>query len=127
MTTDAKKILQMSSLAVFFLLIIVYAFWGSHNLIFGVKIKNVNINNSPMRTETKVARSVVSVSGNAQNAINLTLNGREISIDEKGNFNETIALLSGYNIMSITAKDKFGYIDEKNFRLIGGFAEEAKL
>ena len=117
----------MSSLAVFFLLIIVYAFWGSHNLIFGVKIKNVNINNSPMRTETKVARSVVSVSGNAQNAINLTLNGREISIDEKGNFNETIALLSGYNIMSITAKDKFGYIDEKNFRLIGGFAEEAKL
>jgi len=62
--------------------------------------------------------SVVEVTGNAKNAINLALNGREISIDKSGNFKETIALLSGYNIINITVKDKFGYVDEKNYQIM---------
>ena len=37
---------------------------------------------------------------------------------EKGNFNETIALLLGYNIINIKAVDKFGHKDEKNYKLI---------
>jgi len=82
-------------------------------LIFGVKIKNVNITDG-----IKAADSILKVVGNAKNAINLSLDGREISIDENGNFNETIALLSGYNIINIRVKDKFGYVDEKNYKLI---------
>ena len=65
------------------------------------------------------AKKIVKITGNAENAKNLTLNGREISIDQAGNFNETIALLSGYTIITIEAKDKFGYKDEKNYQLIG--------
>ncbi|HEY4512575.1 hypothetical protein A2818_00465 [Candidatus Nomurabacteria bacterium RIFCSPHIGHO2_01_FULL_40_12] len=118
MNTNAKKIVKIASLSVFFLLIIIYAFFRSHDLIFGVKIKNVNIIDG-----TKVTNSVMQVTGNAKNAINLTLNGREISIDENGNFSETIALLSGYNIINIKAQDKFGYIDEKNYKLIYEFAQ----
>jgi len=121
MNTSAKKILQISGLCIFFLFIIIYAFFRSKDLIFGVKIENVNIVDG-----TKVENAIMKVTGNAKNATNLTLNGREISIDENGNFHETIALLSGYNIVEIKAQDKFGYVDEKNFRLIGGFAEEAK-
>ncbi|OGI67396.1 hypothetical protein A3A05_00835 [Candidatus Nomurabacteria bacterium RIFCSPLOWO2_01_FULL_41_12] len=113
MNNNAKKILQIGGFLVFFLLIIVYAFFRSHDLIFGVKIKNVNIMDG-----TTVTNSVLDVTGKAKNATNLTLNGREISIDEKGNFDETIALLPGYNIINITAKDKFGYIDEKNYKLM---------
>ena len=66
----------------------------------------------------KVATSIEKIIGNAKNATNLTLNGREISVDQEGNFNETIALLPGYNIINITAKDKFGYVDKKNYKLI---------
>ena len=113
MDTNAKKIVQIAGLFVFFILIIVYAFFRSHDLIFGVKIKNVNITDG-----AKVANSVLNITGNAKNAIKLTLNGREISIDEKGGFSETIALLSGYNIINIKAEDKFGYINEKNYKLI---------
>jgi len=113
MITSEKKILKIAGLSVFFLLIFIYAFFGSHNLIFGVKIKNVNILDG-----AKVSDSVIEVTGNAKNAINLVLNGREISIDQKGDFNETIALLPGYNIINIKAKDKFGYSDEKNYKLI---------
>lgn len=110
---STKKILQISALSIFSLFIIVYAFWGSHNLIFGVKIKDVNIIDG-----AKITNSILKITGNAKNAINLVLNGREITINENGDFNETIALLSGYNIINIKAKDKFGYVDEKNYQII---------
>ncbi len=113
MTRDVKKILKISLLSVLFLFIIIYAFFNSYDLIFGVKIKKVNIQDG-----AKVTESIQKITGNAKNAINLTLNGREISIDQEGNFNETIALLKGYNIVNIKAVDKFGYSDEKNYKLI---------
>ncbi len=112
MRADAKKILQIGTLFIFFLLIFGYASFVSHNLIVGVKIKNVNLVDG-----AKVINSVQEITGNAKNATNLILNGREISIDENGNFNETIALLSGYNIINIKARDKFGYVDEKNYKV----------
>ncbi|OGI86120.1 hypothetical protein A3A01_01710 [Candidatus Nomurabacteria bacterium RIFCSPLOWO2_01_FULL_39_17] len=113
MNQDVKKILKIGVLSVFFIFIIIYAFFVSKNLIFGVKIRNVNLTDG-----ARVTNSVMEVHGNAKNAINLSLNGREISIDKDGNFNETIVLLSGYNIVNITAKDKFGNINEKNYKLI---------
>ncbi len=113
MNYDAKKILKIVGLSVFFIFIIVYAFFRSADLLFGVKIKNVNIVDG-----AKLSESALKITGTAKGAINLTLNGREISIDQEGNFNDTIALLSGYNVINIKAIDKFGYIDEKNYKLI---------
>ena len=113
MNTSAKKILQIGALSVFFILIIIYAFSRSNDLIFGVQIKDVNITDGMETVE-----SIQKVTGNAKNAINLTLNGREITVDENGNFSETIALLLGYNIINLTAKDKFGEVDEKNYKVI---------
>ncbi len=113
MTRNIKRTLQITSLIVFFLLIIIYAFFSAHDLIFGVKIKNVNLVDG-----TTVTENIQKVTGNARNATNLTLNGREISVDQNGNFNETIALLKGYNIVNIKAQDKFGYVDEKDYKII---------
>jgi hypothetical protein len=113
MDTDSKKIFKIVSLSVLLIFIVTYAFFISKDLIFGVKIKDVNIIDG-----TKVADNIIKITGNARNAVNLTLNGRVISIDQKGNFNETVALLSGYNIISIKAKDEFGNSDEKNYKLI---------
>lgn len=109
----SKRALQIIALSIFFVFLIAYAFWGSHNLIFGVKIRNVNITDG-----AKVTDNILKVTGNAKNATNLTLNGREITINEAGDFNETIALLSGYNIVTIKAQDKFGYNDEKDYQII---------
>ena len=105
--------LKIIGFLVFFILIIVYAVFVSRDVISGVKIKNVNLVDGATVTD-----SVVKLTGTAKNAINLTLNGREISIDQTGNFNETIALLPGYNIINFKAKDKFGYVDEKNYKLM---------
>lgn len=118
MNQDVKKILKISGLAIFFILIAVYAFFRSHDLIFGVKLKNIKINGSAVADGIKMPENISKITGNAQNAINLTLNGREISIDQDGDFNETIVLLSGYNMINIRAQDKFGNVDEKTYQLI---------
>src|SRR3989344_3335505 len=113
MNTDIKKILKIASLSAFLLFIIIYAFFRTKDLIFGVKIEDVNIIDG-----TKITDNIIKITGNAKNAVNLTLNDRVISVDQKGNFDETIALLSGYNIISIKAQDKFGNNDEKNYNLM---------
>ena len=109
----ARTLFKIASVSLLFLFIAVYAFFTSRNLIFGVKIKNVNIVDG-----AKVPDSVIVVSGNAKNAIHLTLNGREISLDLGGNFSESMALAEGYNLIDIKAEDKFGYHDEKIYKLI---------
>jgi len=113
MTQNVKKIIKFATLFLFFLFIIIYAFFRSKDLIFGIKIRNVNIVDN-----SKVTDNIIKITGNAKNAIKLTLDDREISVDQKGNFEETIALLPGYNIVDIKAQDKFGNNDEKNYKLI---------
>lgn len=97
---------------VFSLFILTYAFFQSKYLIFGVKIKDINIEN-----QTSFSTNKVEIEGNAKHAVEVTLNGREISIDKTGNFKESIALSEGYNIVTLKAKDKFGHQDEKNYKL----------
>ncbi|MBU0998899.1 hypothetical protein KKG24_01130 [Patescibacteria group bacterium] len=109
----SKRIIKIGGFTIFFILIILYAILGSKDLIFGVKIKNVNLTDG-----ITVIDNIIKLTGNAKNAINLTLNGREISVDQDGNFNETVALFSGYNVINIKAKDKFGYVDEKNYKIM---------
>ena len=115
---DAKKILKIASLSILFLFIIIYTFFNTRELIFGVKIKNVNLERGKIE-ETRNEENIVKITGNAKNAKILTLNGREISIDQKGNFNETIVLLVGYNTIDLKAEGKFGDKDEKNYQLMG--------
>jgi hypothetical protein len=110
---SAKKLIKIISLSALFLVIIVYAFFRSYDLLFGVKIKNVNLADG-----AKMENNILNITGNAKNAVHLLLDGREVSVDQDGNWNETIALLSGYNVVSVEAKDKFGKSDEKIYKLI---------
>jgi hypothetical protein len=113
-----KRAIQIAGLSVFFLLIVIYAFFVSKDLIYGVKIRNVNLDGLPAQAGATYTNNIINLTGNAKNAIKLVLDGREISVDQKGNFSETIALLPGYNIIDIRAQDKFGYVDEKNYKLM---------
>ena len=119
MQNNIKKIVKIAGFSVFFLLIILYAFFRSKDLIFGVKIRNINIKN-----DMTVTSNILEITGVAKNAIFLSLDGREISVDQKGDFDETIALLPGYNIINIKAKDKFGNVDEKNYQIINNERSE---
>ena len=126
MNKDAKKILKITLLSIFFLFIIIFVFFNSRNLIFGVKIKNVNIGNpeallvenSISKASGKATSSIQKITGQAKNGVKISLDGRDISVDQQGNFDETIALSLGYNVVEIIAQDKFGNVDKKNYQLI---------
>lgn len=112
MQRDAKKVLTLTALSLFFGIIVIYAIFGAKDVIIGIKIRDVSIKDGQVYTE-----GLLPVSGIAKNALKLTLNGREISIDQSGKWQETIALSPGYNLVSITAWDKFGNQDQKIYKL----------
>ena len=58
------------------------------------------------------------ISGKAQNATYISLNGREINIDKNGNFSEPIVLIPGLSVITIDTQDKFGKDKEKKFQVV---------
>jgi hypothetical protein len=99
-----------------FSIIMIFGYEKMHFIWKGVEIKATikQENNSPL----------AKVSGSASKAIYLTLNGREIFVDTDGNFSESIAVLPGFSVVTLDAKDKFGKTAEKKFEVV--YEENAK-
>jgi len=57
------------------------------------------------------------IEGNANKAIYITINGREIFIEKNGKFKEPINLPSGMNIITIEAQDKFGHVSKRTIEV----------
>ena len=62
--------------------------------------------------------STATIVGIAKRAQDITLDGRSITIDNNGNFRETILLMPGYNIEIIAAHDQFRHTTEKRLELV---------
>src|SRR3989338_6229666 len=99
-----KRILKHCLVYVFFFTIIIYTFFHTKNLVFGVKLKINGIENGSSYTSP-----LLSLTGKAKNAINFTLDGRKIFINKDGDWQDQLLLSPGYNIISFEAQDKFGH------------------
>lgn len=62
--------------------------------------------------------SLLSIEGRASNISYLTLNGAKIFTDERGYFKERILLSYGYNIVTLSATDRFDRTVTKSLQLI---------
>ncbi len=62
--------------------------------------------------------SLVEISGAAKNISSISLNDRQIYIDESGAFKEKILLSKGYNIVTIRAEDRFGIETKEVLELV---------
>lgn len=97
----------------FLSLILGYAFYQSRNLIGGpIVIVNEPANGS------SVSEQLVKISGTAKNINKILLDDRPIYIDENGSFSERLILSKGYNVVRISAWDKFGKKTEKTLELV---------
>lgn len=67
---------------------------------------------------TSVNNSLVEVEGRARNISRISMNDRQIFIDEEGVFKEKLLLSYGYNIITVSAEDKFGREIERKLHLI---------
>lgn len=65
-----------------------------------------------------VSESLISIAGQGKNTKEITLNGRPIVTDEAGNFNEKILLSYGYNVLELTAHDRFGKQTEQELQIV---------
>jgi len=98
------------SCLVLFSIIMVFSYVKMGFVFKGVKIEAT--------IAQKSDSSIAMISGNASKAIYLALNGREIFIDKEGNFSESIAMLPGFSVVTLNAKDKFGKTAEKKFEVV---------
>lgn len=97
-----KKIAVLISLA--FLLF--FVFFLSSRIIGFLRSPHLRID-APQE-ETIIDEPIVVVRGKAEQESQLTVNGREIKVDELGNFNEEIELQAGHTSLEFLVRDRFG-------------------
>lgn len=61
---------------------------------------------------------VIELSGRARFTKDLMVNGVVLPTSPEGSFDEKLVLTPGYNIISVSGKDRFGTITEKNYAFV---------
>lgn len=85
-----------------------YVAWNGRSILLGPRIDIM----FPKNGETFETR-LIDITGKAMNASFLSLNDKEIYVDNSGYFREKMALLPGLNTIKIGSKDRFGETEEK--------------
>lgn len=80
----------------------IYGFYKTKDLISGPDIEILSPKNG-----NNISISYITIEGIAKKISGLYLNGRKIFTDENGNFKENLLMAQGYNIIELSAEDKF--------------------
>ena len=113
MTTRIVKTLYKISLVVFlFVAVIGYAFLKTKDLTAGAYIK---LDEAPPSSTTE---ALIKFSGFIPREGALNINGRKIQTDQSGSFRDDILLMTGYNVITLEARDKFGKQVEKTYQIM---------
>lgn len=114
-----RMIIRVTMAAVLLAGIVGYALYESKNLLRGPII----MIEKPIDGATSNA-SVIDIKGRAENIVRISLNDRNISVDESGVFQEKYALFNGRNIIKVSAEDRFGRHSESFVEIL--YAEPEK-
>ena len=82
-------------------------FWHQMNYLLNPPIIRIAYPVSDFITQEKS----IQVAGRTSSEVSLTINGKEVYVDNKGNFSSVVSLDLGLNILKIEAKDRFGKIN----------------
>jgi len=105
-TIEKRRIPLAYKTAIFITLIIFFALYGvvrAKNFIKGPEISISYPNNGE-----EVLSPEIEIKGKAKNISNISLNGRQIFTNDKGEFKEHLLLPPGYTIIEVKATDRFG-------------------
>ncbi len=110
--TSFLRLTRIAGAIVIVALIVAYAIWRSLAYARGPHI----ILSDPTDFAS-IDATTTHIIGRVERANIITLNGRAVTIDESGNFNETIVIFPGTNILRLEAKDQFGRTVEETVRV----------
>ena len=97
----------------FFLVLGLYALFQARFLVFGPRIFIETHSDGVV-----VKDSVIILGGRGVNIAWLSLNGRQIFMDEDGRWSEKLIVSTGTSIMTVEAQDRFGRRAVKNISII---------
>ena len=112
--TASIRLIRIGSLVLVALVIVIYAVWRSLNYARGPHITIFE----PL-DGTSISASTAIVKGRADRVNKLTLNSQPISMDEQGNFDETVTIFPGVNILTLQANDQFNRSTDSTLHLFG--------
>ncbi len=105
-----KKLLKIALFTCVVCVVIGYALFATHDFILGPSLSITE-----PQSGSSFALPMIHIKGIVERIREISLNGRPITIDDKGNFDEVVLLAPGYNIFTLEIKDKFGR--SKEYRL----------
>ncbi len=94
-------------------LLVLYILFQARFVILGPRVWI----DSPTDGEA-VTEPILTITGRAQNAAWLTLNGSQIYTDQEGLWSEKLPLSEGPSIMTVEVRDRFGREAEKRITII---------
>lgn len=110
---ETKFYLKAIAITLFLIALFSYVVFEVWNYVTGPQI----IVSSPANG-ISVSESLISIDGQGKNTKIITLNDRPIVVDEAGNFSEKILLSYGYNILKLSAEDRFGKKTEQELQIV---------
>lgn len=111
---NTAKIIKNSVYVLLLLFLIGYAIFNSRIFIAGPKLVIEN----PENGSTVEENPLIKVEGKAYNIAFIELNGKQINVNESSEFSEPVLLYPGYNIIEISARDKFEREVEKKIKIV---------
>ena len=108
-----KLSLKILTGSLFLFLILGYSLYQSRNLLMGPVI-TINEPKNGSTTEEQM----IKIAGAAKNIKSISLDDRPIFIDEAGSFSEKLLLSNGYNVIKISAWDKFNKKTDKLIEVV---------
>lgn len=112
--TTTVRIIKIAISLCVLLIIVIYAVSRSLNYARGPIIFVSEPSNW-----ASIASSTTLIVGHVDRVRTIALNGHPITIDEQGNFKETIIIFSGMNTITLAAQDQFGRTTSTTLTLVG--------
>ena len=113
MMHNTRLLLKTSLFTLIILGVAGYSYYQAWDFLVGPRLTILSPSNG-----ATVENALVDIEGIAENIAHITLNDRPIFIDEAGAFKEKLLLSRGYNIMEVTAEDRFGRETNKTLELV---------
>jgi hypothetical protein len=112
--TTILRLFKVLVAAAVIIIIAAYAIGRSDNYARGPEIDISAPTNGYAATT-----STIEIIGRALRVNSLSLNGKQISVDERGKFDEIIIVFPGINFVKLEARDRFGRAVSKQLQIMG--------
>lgn len=113
MTNNSKIALKVFCSIFIGVIIVGYSLFSARHIIKGPTI----VIESPQNGEL-LKNNFLELKGRSENLNYITLNDRQIFIDDEGNFKEKLILYEGENTLKFYGKDKFGRETTKYIQVV---------